>query len=393
MQKSKGATICTIVIILLYGILGNFKLVRDINILYLYIINPFFWIGLSIVLHFLLGKNIENKKLKRPIIEYSIIASLVFIIVYMLSGLFVTFGKNPYNTTLKGLLHNLWIFGVILVAKEYIRYKLINNVYEKDKSKIAIFISFVYIIIDIEITRFIGTNTSIYSIIEYAIQSILPNIAKNIVFSYIAINGTYTASIIYQIITNLYFWISPILPNSPWIMTTIIDITIPVILFLYIRFIKNKLNIFKSRESIMNSDPRNIIPFIIVIILAIWFAIGIFPIKPIAIASGSMEDTLYVGDIAIIKKCNANDVNVGDIIEYQMEGYTVVHRIKEKNQRNGEFFFITQGDNNSSADREEVREDQLIGKLIFKIRYLGYPAIWLHIIQENEEIIEVETGK
>ena len=302
MQKSKGATICTIVIILLYGVLGNFKLVRDINILYLYIINPFFWIGLSIVLHFLLGKNIENKKLKRPIIEYSIIASLVFIIVYMLSGLFVTFGKNPYNTTLKGLLHNLWIFGVILVAKEYIRYKLINNVYEKDKSKIAIFISFVYISIDIEITRFIGTNTSIYSIIEYAIQSILPNIAKNIVFSYIAINGTYTASIIYQIITNLYFWISPILPNSPWIMTTIIDITIPVILFLYIRFVKNKLNIFKSRESIINSDPRNIIPFIIVIILAIWFAIVIFPIKPIAIASGSMEDKLYLGDIAMIEK-------------------------------------------------------------------------------------------
>ena len=105
-----------------------------------------------------------------------------------------------------------------------------------------------------------------------------------------------------------------------------------------------------------------------------------------------MEDELHIGDIAIIQKCSANDVNVGDIIEYQMEGYTVIHRIIEKNQRNGEFYFITKGDNNNSQDKEEVRENQLIGKVIFKIRYLGYPAIWLHIVEENEQTINVETG-
>lgn len=392
MQKSKNATIVIIILILLFGLLGSIKLVRSINIIYLYIINPIFWIGLSILLHNLLGKNIENRKLKKTIMEYTIIATLVFIIVYMLSGLFVTFGKNPYSTTPIGLLHNLWITGTIRVAKEFVRYKLINNVYEKDKNKIAIMITVIYVIIDIEITRFIGTNITVFSIVKYLIQTILPNVARNVLFSYIAINGNYIASIIYQIVTNLYFWISPILPNSPWVMTAIIDITIPIILFLYIRYTKNKLNIFKSRENIVNSDPKNIIPLVIAIILAIWFAIGIFPIKPVSIASGSMEDELHIGDIAIIQKCSANDVNVGDIIEYQMEGYTVIHRIIEKNQRNGTFYFITKGDNNTSQDRDEVREDQLIGKVIFKIRYLGYPAIWLHIVEENEQTIEVETG-
>ena len=393
MQKSKNATIALIIAILLFGLLGNIKLVKEINILYLYIINPLFWISLSIALYFLLEKNHENKKLRKPIIEYTIIAILVFIIVYMISGLFVTFGKNPYNTSIKGLIHNLWISGTILIAKEYIRYKLINNVYEKEKTKIAILISVIYVIIDIEITRFMNINITLFLVIKYGIQMILPNIAKNIVFSYIAINGNYIASMMYQIITNLYFWISPIIPNAPWIMTAIIDITIPIILFLYIRFVKNKLNIFKSKEKIVNTNPRNVIPLVFAIILAIWFAIGIFPIKPVAIASGSMEKELYIGDIAIIQKCNANDVNVGDIIEYQMEGYTVIHRIIEKKQRNGEYYFITKGDNNGYPDRVEVREEQLIGKVIFKVRFLGYPAIWLHIVQENEQMVEVETGK
>ncbi len=392
MQKSKTATIVICLIILFFGLLGSVKLVRDINIIYLYIINPIFWIGLSVLLHNLLGKNFENRKFKKEIMEYTIIATLVFIIVYMLSGLFVTFGQNPYNTTPIGLLNNLWIFGTVLVAKEFVRYKLINNTYEKDKKKIAIMITVIYVIIDIEFTRFIGTNITVFSIVKYFIQSIIPNIAKNVLFSYIALNGTYIASVIYQLVTNLYYWISPILPNAPWVMTAIIDTTIPVILFLYIRYVKNKLDIFKNRENIINSNPRNIIPLVVAIILAIWFAIGIFPIKPIAIASGSMEDELYVGDIAIIQKCNANDVNVGDIIEYQMEGYTIVHRIIEKTQRNGEFYFVTKGDSNNAPDKEEVRENQLIGKVIFKIRYLGYPAIWLHIVQENEQYIEVETG-
>lgn len=392
MQKSKNATIVMMVIILLFGLLGSIKLVRDINVIYLYIINPIFWIGLSILLHYVLGKNIENRKLKKPIMEYTIIATLVFILVYMLSGLFVTFGKNPYDATPIGLLHNLWIFGTILIAKEYVRYKLINNVYEKDKNKIAIMITVIYVIIDIEITRLIGTNVTVFSIVKYVVQTVMPNIAKNLLFSYIAINGNYIASIIYQIVTNLYFWISPILPNAPWVMTAIIDITIPVILLLYIRYIKNKLNILKNRDNIINSDPKNIIPLVVAIILAIWFAIGIFPIKPVAIASGSMEEELHIGDVAIIQKCDANDVNVGDIIEYQMDGYTVIHRIIEKKQRKGEFYFVTKGDNNNSPDNEEVREDQLIGKVIFKIRYLGYPAIWLNIVEENEQMLEVETG-
>lgn len=392
MQKSKSATIVICIIILLFGFLGNIKLIKEVNILYLYIINPIFWIGLSILLQHFLGKNIENKKLKKQIREYTIIATLVFIIVYMLSGLFVTFGKNPYNASPIGLMHNLWISGSILISKEFVRYKLINNVYEKDKKQVAIIITVIYVTINIETTRFFGANITAFSFVQYFIQSTLPNIAKNILFSYIAINGNYTSSIIYQLITNMYFWISPIIPNAPWVMTAIIDITIPVILFLYIRFTKNKLNIFKKREDIKNSDPKSIIPLVISIILAIWFAIGIFPLKPVAIASGSMEDELYIGDIVIIKKCNANDVNVGDIIEYQMDGYTVVHRIIEKTQRNGEFYFITKGDNNNSAD-DEVREEQLIGKVVFKIRYLGYPAIWLHIAQEYEQTIEVETGQ
>ena len=392
MQKSKILTIIVIVVILFYGLLANFKLVNEINTIYLYYINPLFWIVLAVLLKNTINDVYRSLKIKKEIIYCTIICALIYVIIYMVSGLFLTFGKNPYFTTIKGFIINLWIFGTIIIAKEFIRYKLINNVYGKDKVKIAVLISIVYIIIDIGINKYISASFSMLMIVKEICQTIIPLIAKNILYSYIAMNSNYLPTLIYEMVTKLYLWISPILPNAPWAMTAIIDSTIPVILFLYARYIIYKNSTLKSKQEIDAINPKCIVPFLIIVILGIWFAIGIFPIKPVAIASGSMEKELYTGDIAIIKKCSANDVEVGDIIEYQMEGYTVIHRIMEKKQKKGEYFFVTKGDNNDTKDEKEVSESQLIGKVIFKVKYLGYPSIWINKLQAKEQI-EVETGK
>ena len=391
MQKNKKATIIIILAMLAYGLFAEFYLSIKINKIYLYIINPIVWIGIVIFLKTMLGKSYEVKKLKKDIISYSFIAVLAYIIIYLISGLFITFGKNPYSRTLIGIITNLWIFATVIIAKEYIRCRLISNVYEKDKIKVAVYISIVYVILEMGLRRIVTATITPLFIMETSAQIILPLIMKNLLYSYTAINSNYLPAMVYELGTNLYLWLSPILPNAPWIMTAIIDSVIPLILFLYIRYEKNKKDIFRTKEKLMNSDPRNIIPLTIGIVLAIWFAIGIFPIKPIAIATGSMEPELYVGDVAVIKKCEANDVEEGDIIEYQMEGYTVIHRIKNKTQKNGQFTFITKGDNNNTEDSEPVSEEQLIGKVIFKVRFLGFPAIWLHNLSVQEQV-DVNTG-
>ena len=284
MQKSKIATIGIIIFIILYTILRATCLLQ-LGKIYTYVINPLFWVVLVIFVYRLLGKTYENQKFKRAIMQYTLIACLVYIIVYLVSGLFVTFGANPYLTTLKGVIANLWIFGIPIVAREYLRYKLIQNVYEKDKKKVAVIVTVLFTLIEIEIWKWFGQNLSFYKFFTQFFEYFVPTLAKNILYTYLALNLNFTASIAYELITNLYLWISPILPNSPWVMNAIIDTSIPIILFLYIRYTKNKLDKFRTREKIMNSDPRNIIPLVIVIILAIWFAIGIFPIKPVAIAS------------------------------------------------------------------------------------------------------------
>ena len=391
MQKNKKATIIIIIFLLIYGLLAEFILSTKINTIYTYLLNPIVWIGIAIILKLTLGKSFEIKKLKKDIISYSLIAVLVYIITYLISGLFITFGKNPYSRTIIGIAINLWSFATVIIAKEYIRYKIINNVYEKEKVRIAILISTVYIIIDLGIRQFFTKQITGLFIMEIIAQTLLPLIVKNILYSYTAINANYFPAMCYELGTKLYLWLSPILPNAPWIMVSIIDSVIPLILFLYIRHEKNKKDIFRTKEKLVDSDPRNIIPLAIGIILAIWFALGIFPIKPVAIATGSMQNELHIGDVAIIKKCDADDIEEGDIIEYQMEGYTVIHRVMKKTQKNGDFSFITKGDSNDTEDSEPVTENQIIGKVIFKIRFLGYPAVWIHNLNIQQQL-NVETG-
>ena len=392
MQKSKNITIAIIILMLIYGLLANLKLVFNINAIYLYIINPLFWITLAVFLKIAIGKSYQKSRIKKEVIQYILIAVIIYILTYMISGLFITFGNNPYFTTVKGFLINLWMFGTVIISKEYIRYRLINNVYENDKKEIAILVSLIYIIIEIELNKYINTKITLLFALKDICQNLIPLIAKNVLYSYISMKSDWKPASIYELFTKLYLWLSPILPNAPWIIVAIIETTIPTILFFYIRYANSKNSEIKSRQEIENVNPKNSIPLVVLVILVIWFTIGVFPIKPIAVASGSMEKELYVGDVVIVKKCNANDIVNGDIIQYQMKGYTVIHRVIEKKQKNGEYYFTTKGDNNPSEDKESVKEEQVLGKVIFKVKYLGYPAIWLNILQSNEQV-EVDTGK
>ena len=202
MQKSKNFTFVIIFLILIYGIIASLVLTTKLNFIYLYIINPLFYIAIAILLRILLGKQINSSKITKKSKEYAAIGALAYIIISLLLGLIVTFGKNPYSKTLLGILTNMWIFGSVVVAKEYIRYKLINNVYEKDKIKMAVLISIVYVIVDMNINRFITENITAIFVVKQIFQNILPLIVKNVLFSYIAIYAHFRASIIYQLITD-----------------------------------------------------------------------------------------------------------------------------------------------------------------------------------------------
>lgn len=82
------------------------------------------------------------------------------------------------------------------------------------------------------------------------------------------------------------------------------------------------------------------------------------------VLSGSMEPTLSVDDVILVKK--TNDYEVDDIVVYQKGFELVVHRIIEIKKD----IIITQGDANNVADHE-ITKDSIKGEVIGTIPSIG----------------------
>lgn len=95
------------------------------------------------------------------------------------------------------------------------------------------------------------------------------------------------------------------------------------------------------------------------------------------IISPSMEPNIKVYDVVVTRKVDPKTINEGDVITYIStsslgEGLTITHRVKNKILTENSVKFRTQGDNNKVADSALVESNNVLGKVIFKIPYLGH---------------------
>lgn len=70
------------------------------------------------------------------------------------------------------------------------------------------------------------------------------------------------------------------------------------------------------------------------------------------------------------------DYNVGNIITKWKEDkkVTITHRIVSKEEMAGKSTYQTKGDANNAPDSDKITKDQIIGKMIWSLPYLGYPV-------------------
>lgn len=92
------------------------------------------------------------------------------------------------------------------------------------------------------------------------------------------------------------------------------------------------------------------------------------------ITSGtSMQPTFTAGDLAVLR--TTDDYRVGDVAAYESEEIkrVVMHRVLT--EKAGTYTF--QGDNNDFIDPDQVREDQMLGKLALRVPRVGPALEWL----------------
>lgn len=84
------------------------------------------------------------------------------------------------------------------------------------------------------------------------------------------------------------------------------------------------------------------------------------------------------GDVIILIGTNKDELQVGEVIVFQSQKpYPIIHRVVDKHEN----YFETKGDNNIGQNvdfdlnEKEILPEQIIGKAVFRIPYLGWIKI------------------
>ena len=122
---------------------------------------------------------------------------------------------------------------------------------------------------------------------------------------------------------------------------------------------------------------KTIITLVLILMLAVIlvqrfssnnFSVG--GIRVFTIISNSMLPYYEAGDILILKEENPSNIKIDDNVTYigktgQVKGLVVTHKVIDKREEDGKYYFTTKGTNNEIAD-PEIDESQIYGKVVYK---------------------------
>ncbi len=372
-------------LIILYSLLTIYLLLNIFVIapanpsFYNELINPLIWIGICAVAIFLSRGNSLRIKDENNKTQSLIIGLIVYIIIYFLLGLIFGYQKTPYSKDILSILKNLWSFGGIIFFQEIIRNALITL--EKKKKWNFILITILFMIASISFSNFGEHFITVKETFIYSASILVPALVMSGVLTYLSYIGGAKLPIIYRLFVIIPEFIVPIIPNLDWFVISIIGITMPLSIFVYLNYVHVNKEERLSKRARKKYSPVHYVPIFVFIAVVAAFVIGVFKYQPIAVLSGSMSPTFNRGDAVIVNKLTdteKRELKANDIIQFTSGSKFVIHRIIEiTNDKNGNEAFITKGDHNNSNDLDPVSINSVIGKVSFTVPYIGYPSVWL----------------
>ncbi|ACB39918.1 signal peptidase I [Pyrobaculum neutrophilum] len=150
-------------------------------------------------------------------------------------------------------------------------------------------------------------------------------------------------------------YVSPAVPKSPWVLYGLVHLLLLL--------------------GVMAEDAprRDLIPAVGAVALAA-FLVGAFGVRPFVVATGSMSPLYQPGDVVFVVPIR--HAEVGDVVLYRADFGYVLHRVIDVREVGGRTYYITKGDANPTPDARPVPQEAVLGKAVFKVPYVGTPALW-----------------
>lgn len=363
-------------IILLIFLLFNSFVFRIAN---MYVISgimlPF--LILMIVLN---GFEKDNYRYKKDVLLNIIIFLLMYYFITYFLGLFSGFVKSSYSLSFINIIKNTFPVIALILISELMRYVLFNKT--KRNLPCLIIGCLLFVMVDINTMVHIYDVKTALGITKMICLVVFPSITKNIFLTYLTMKVGYKNGIIYRLITEISTYLLPIFPDFGEYINVLLKTVLPIAIMARLNNMFNYYSVRKIKDSRYNN--RKLVLYSVItfsLLTIVLLTSGLFTYQALTIGSGSMSPAIEKGDVIILKGMKneeARKIKKGDVLVYNHDNKIIVHRVIKKSNNGETISFKTKGDYNNAKDSWTVKQEDVIGIVKFRIRWVGMPTVALN---------------
>lgn len=344
----------------------------------------FLWCAfIFLIIRFLPRQHFSQQLMARPMVQgMAIGGAMIFLALRFCIGLFLKdFGNSPYDLTMMGILSNSFNLLPFLFVCEMVRGHVLAAA-SLHAARPQLWIAGVTILLPVMELNYMKMTALEDSgqWFVYLVKEVGPLFVQSCLLTVLVLGGGALCSILYSGLIIVVLHTFPILPVLPWIAEGALGLAFPIFFSLVVW---ERYNIFSHRQRKREKEPLgSFLATLIVAVLSAWFVVGVFPVRPAVVLTGSMEPMIFPGDVVLIGKfLDVKEVYAlaeGDVICFNHDGISITHRIiAVETDDAGNLSFQTKGDNNKSADTFMTEPEDLSGRIINVIPKIGAPVLWL----------------
>ena len=334
-------------------------------------------LAIVLVLYMIVCCIILKKRKVLPIYHKQVlIVMTIFGFIYLAIFYLMGFYFGYYDATVKFSLWSLCNYivpiALIIIASEVIRYIFLSQ--KAGKSRILVFI--ITVLIDLIVYTGIYDLGNLGDLLTVIGFIFFASVSCNLLYNYIANRFGYKPIIIYRLITVLYAYIFPIIPDIYIFFKSILRMIYPYLIYLVLDYTYAKKNLtidfVDRRKKVISTTLLIVFATIVAMLVSCQFRFGI-----IVVGSGSMTGALNKGDATVFEKYSNQTIKEGTVIIFNRDNLRIIHRVVDIKEVNGEKRYYTKGDANAKMDEGYVIDSEIYAVTMFRIRYIGYPSIWV----------------
>lgn len=327
--------------------------------------------------------------ISRDIVGYGLSGGVIFVALEFVPAVFMKkLEASPYDISAIGILLNVITILPYITAREMTRQYSFTAAYKtmKHRRTAIIIITIILSLTEINFGKFFSI-TETKELFIYIVKILIPIITKNVLVSVLVFHGGVLPSIVYLGIIQLFQKCFPVLPELPWLLDGAIGIVFPSI---YAIFIMDHISAREKGDTVGKKEDIMYLTSLFLATMFAWFCVGVFPVYPSVILTGSMEPLIFPGDVVLVRKISQEqeiyNLAEGDIINFKRDNIMITHRIKAVwKDKAGNVSFETKGDNNIGVDEIKVKPNDVKGIIIKVVPKVGLPVL---ILKGQSEIPE-----